>query len=322
MTKLQVFDPPMCCSTGACGPNVDRKLVVFASDLHWLRQQGVEVERFNLSSNPAAFVEHEAVKKAMEEEGNDCLPIILVDGSIVSKGIYPSRSDLMKHTGIESSSSAKSANKTSACGPGCDCNVPSGGRTMKMIISLIVLLAVSTIIFYKTSSANEVALNNSPTQDGAGYSAAGLATGKDATENETPVEEALPTRVGEHLNSMNDLNTVAMNQTAVFIYIPERSNGPVPSSTIDSVLAAQRTLQSNNITIGLYTLATNSSDYTSISTQVQAPAILVLSKGKGSAVVTGDVTETKLIQAFTSSNRSGGGCCPSGGGSSGGKPGC
>ena len=35
MKKVQVFDPPMCCSTGVCGPNVDPALARFSSDLHW-----------------------------------------------------------------------------------------------------------------------------------------------------------------------------------------------------------------------------------------------------------------------------------------------
>ncbi len=51
MSKVQVFDPPMCCSTGVCGPQVDPALVRFAADLEWLKASGVEVERFNLSQD-------------------------------------------------------------------------------------------------------------------------------------------------------------------------------------------------------------------------------------------------------------------------------
>ena len=40
MTTLQVFDKPMCCSTGICGPKVDPVLPKFASDLAWLKDQG------------------------------------------------------------------------------------------------------------------------------------------------------------------------------------------------------------------------------------------------------------------------------------------
>jgi len=56
MQKIQVFDPPMCCSTGVCGLEVDPALVRFAADLEWLKESGVDVERFNLSQEPAAFV--------------------------------------------------------------------------------------------------------------------------------------------------------------------------------------------------------------------------------------------------------------------------
>jgi len=72
--KLQVFDPPMCCSTGVCGPSVDPKLVRFTADLDWLRRQGVEVERYNLSQQPAAFVGNQVVRDALTKDGNDCLP--------------------------------------------------------------------------------------------------------------------------------------------------------------------------------------------------------------------------------------------------------
>ena len=48
MTRLQVFDGPMCCSTGVCGPTVDPRLAQVAADLEWLKTQGVQVERFNL----------------------------------------------------------------------------------------------------------------------------------------------------------------------------------------------------------------------------------------------------------------------------------
>ena len=37
--RIQVFDPPMCCSTGVCGPDVDPVLVRFAADLAWLQER-------------------------------------------------------------------------------------------------------------------------------------------------------------------------------------------------------------------------------------------------------------------------------------------
>ena len=45
--KIEVFDPPMCCSSGVCGPNMDKQLVQFSATLEWFRSQGIEVERFS-----------------------------------------------------------------------------------------------------------------------------------------------------------------------------------------------------------------------------------------------------------------------------------
>ena len=99
MSKVQVFDPPMCCSTGVCGPEVDPALVRFASDLEWLKENGVEVERFNLSQEPAKFVAHTVVTEAMKGR-DDALPLVLLDGKIVSQGTYLTRDALAGLVGL------------------------------------------------------------------------------------------------------------------------------------------------------------------------------------------------------------------------------
>lgn len=101
MTKLDVFDPSMCCSTGVCGPNVDPALVRFSADFHWLANQGVKVDRFNLAQQPQAYAMNETVRGALREFGNGCLPLILVNGAIASKGHYPSRKELAEMAGVE-----------------------------------------------------------------------------------------------------------------------------------------------------------------------------------------------------------------------------
>ncbi len=99
--KIQVFDPPMCCSTGVCGPSVDPELVRFAADLDWLERQGIEVERSNLSQQPSAFVQTAVVKETLRADGNDCLPLTLVDGAVAFKGRYPTREELAKVARVE-----------------------------------------------------------------------------------------------------------------------------------------------------------------------------------------------------------------------------
>jgi hypothetical protein len=97
--KIEVFDPPMCCSTGICGPNVDPALVQFAADCQWLAGQGVNVERYNLGQQPQAYAANASVLTALEQDGNGCLPLILLNGAIVTKGRYPSRQELAQLTG-------------------------------------------------------------------------------------------------------------------------------------------------------------------------------------------------------------------------------
>ena len=94
MERLDIYDPAMCCSSGVCGPDVDPKLVRFAADLKWLHEQGVEVQRFNLSQNPAAFVENDQVKQALTEKGEGALPMVISSGRVVSSGRYPERGEL------------------------------------------------------------------------------------------------------------------------------------------------------------------------------------------------------------------------------------
>ena len=100
MHKLEVFDPPMCCSTGVCGPNVDPKLVRFAADLEWLKSRGIEINRTNLAQDPGAFVHNPTLKKALNSHGMKCLPLLVLDGEIITTGGYPSREELAGHTGV------------------------------------------------------------------------------------------------------------------------------------------------------------------------------------------------------------------------------
>ena len=100
MTTIQVFDPPMCCSTGVCGPAVDPELVRFAADVEWLQANGATVERFNLAQQPGAFAADHVVRGALEAEGNECLPLVVVDGQIASRATYPDRDTLATLAGL------------------------------------------------------------------------------------------------------------------------------------------------------------------------------------------------------------------------------
>ena len=101
MTTLTVYDPPMCCSSGVCGPEVDPKLVQFASDVDWLKGLGVDVQRFSLSREPERFVANPAVKVILDESGGDDLPAIMTGDDLIASGYYPSRDELVAMLGIK-----------------------------------------------------------------------------------------------------------------------------------------------------------------------------------------------------------------------------
>jgi len=88
-----------------------------------LKQQGVGVTRYNMAQQPAAFVEHAVVKKALQDQGNDCLPIILMGEKLMSSGKYPDRASLVAMIpGLNAAKIEPSSNEeeASCCGgKGC-----------------------------------------------------------------------------------------------------------------------------------------------------------------------------------------------------------
>jgi AhpD family alkylhydroperoxidase len=97
---IEVYDPPMCCASGVCGPDPDPQLTRFSADLAWLRHKGVEVHRHNLAQEPLVFARNADVKRLMTENNGDGLPVILVDGKVMQHGAYPDRGELARWLGL------------------------------------------------------------------------------------------------------------------------------------------------------------------------------------------------------------------------------
>ena len=93
-------------------PATSDAMAQFASAMEGLNKQGVDVERFELSSRPDAFASNDTVKAALESDGVECLPLIMVDGEIVSKGMYLDKDALGAKVGIEITAAVQSC-----CGP-------------------------------------------------------------------------------------------------------------------------------------------------------------------------------------------------------------
>lgn len=100
MSKVEIFDPALCCPTGVCGPSVDPELARVATAIFLLEKKGYDIKRYNLGFEPAVFVENQDVNKALNEKGPDSLPVTLVDGKIVKMGTYPTNEEFANWFGV------------------------------------------------------------------------------------------------------------------------------------------------------------------------------------------------------------------------------
>jgi hypothetical protein len=120
----------------------------------------------------------------------------------------------------------------------------------------------------------------------------------------------------ETIGSLSELNTMAAKPDAVFVFLPgkEGASANPPSTAMNG---AARTIEAQGKKIGLFTLKPGSPDYDQIAKQISVPGVLAMVKGRGMSPISGDITETKLVQGYLAASSAGGcgpsagaGCCP------------
>ena len=202
--------------------------------------------------------------------------------------------------------------QASTCGPGCSCSVAGPSGRIRWIVGTIILVAAATLI------ARAVMKDKGELSDKA---ASGFATAQAIGQTSAPdggtvsaTNEALTvsdTVVGKEIGELSELNAVAADMDAVFVFLPGKSEATAKEPTAQ-IKGAAKTIESQGSKIGLFTLKTDSQDYEQIAAQMAVPGVLAMVNGRGMSAVSGDITETKLIQAFVDAS-SAGECC--GGGS-------
>ncbi|TVR87816.1 MAG: arsenical resistance operon transcriptional repressor ArsD [Spirochaetaceae bacterium] len=96
--KIELFDPPMCCPGGLCGPAIDPALLdMDEAALKLKREHGVKVERYLLQQNGQKFMENPEVLALLQAKGTDILPVTAVDGKVVKQGGFPSYDELVRY---------------------------------------------------------------------------------------------------------------------------------------------------------------------------------------------------------------------------------
>ena len=122
MKKMIIFEPAMCCSTGVCGPSVDPELLRVSTVINNLKNKGVLVERYNLSSNPQIFVDNKEINNVLNSNGVTTLPVIMVDDIVVKTKGYPTDEEFCNLLGLPVDflkAKVKRASKGCGCKGGC-----------------------------------------------------------------------------------------------------------------------------------------------------------------------------------------------------------
>lgn len=88
-SDVELFDPPMCCSTGLCGPTLDQTLLDVNEMILALTTDGISVARYQMTSQPQAFLQNPEVVRLVREREMAALPITVVKGKVVKVGEYP-----------------------------------------------------------------------------------------------------------------------------------------------------------------------------------------------------------------------------------------
>ena len=124
MKKMIIFDPAMCCSTGVCGPSVDKNLMRVSTLINRLEKKGITIERHNLTNNPMIFIDNKVINKMLNDDGVEILPVTLVDGVVVKTREYPSNEEFVKMLEIPEDyiiSELKAKKQNSGCCGGDKC---------------------------------------------------------------------------------------------------------------------------------------------------------------------------------------------------------
>ena len=97
MPAVEIFDPPMCCPTGLCGPTLDQTLLDVSDMILALQAGGLRVERYQMTSHPQKFINNADVMRLVREKQMDALPITAVRGQIIKVGAYPTLNEVQPH---------------------------------------------------------------------------------------------------------------------------------------------------------------------------------------------------------------------------------
>jgi uncharacterized membrane protein len=219
----------------------------------------------------------------------------------------------------------------SASGDSTCCEFASGSYSKKKLVVLVIIVTAAGIILARSlmKESNDAGDNTQQL-----FATIGQETNcesfpqtdavTNAVTNVETSDKTEPTLWGAELDSLASLNKVAADTDAVFVLLAARDQLNDPAIIKEIEVAAQK-IMSNGRKVSAFRLKESAPDYAQLAKQVSVPSVIAMVKGAGMSAVSGEINETKLVQAFVAASRPSGcgpaGCGPTGCGPTPAKPG-
>ena len=227
-----------------------------------------------------------------------------------------------------------------AGGSCCPSGSDGGARNWKIVVFILIVIAAGVVLARSLMNrpdpgsdeaqqtfaaiqpdspapANPAVTSDAPAESEIAVEASSVT--KDTTKEEAP-DKPVPKLLFAPLASLASLNKVAANFDAVFILLAGQDQLNMEPITKE-LEAAAKTIQAGGPRVSAFTLKKDSPNYAQLAKQFSIPCVLAMVKGRGASGVSGEITQTRLIQAYVTASRAGSSCCPGGGGACAPQPG-
>jgi len=198
----------------------------------------------------------------------------------------------------------------------CCPSASDGPKRWKTIVFVLIVIGAGVVL------ANSLMRNAKLEKPAEGFAAVQMDAGADTPSRsmDTAMTEAPQGTKDQknaaslspaELDSLATLNEVATDADAVFVLLTEQNQAGSQAMAGEVEAAAQK-IQSTGTQVAVFKLKQTAPEFAQFAQQVSVPCVLALVKGAGMDAVSGEITETRLMQAYVAASRPTSSCCAPG----------